>query len=73
MIATRLRSWATSWWALTIVLGLILFEAQHLGILLHGYAPSGVTLTDIQRVDQLQQRFNADAGHPRLILILSPT
>ena len=56
-----------------LILAVVLFGAQHFGILLHGYAPSGVTLTDINRVGDLQQRFNADAGHPRLILILSPT
>ena len=55
------------------ILGVVLFGAQHFGILLHGYAPTGVMLTDIHRVGDLQQRFNADAGHPRLILILSPT
>ena len=54
-------------------LGVLLFGAQHFGILLHGYAPPGVTLSDIHRVGDLQQRFNADAGHPRLVLILSPT
>lgn len=31
------------------------------------------SLTDISSVDQLQSAFNRDAGHPRLILLLSPT
>jgi len=30
-------------------------------------------LTDLSSVDQLQAAFNADAGKPRLILLLSPT
>jgi len=30
-------------------------------------------LTDLTSVGQLQARFNADAGVPRLVLILSPT
>lgn len=31
------------------------------------------TLVDVARVDDLGERFNADAGHTRLLLILSPT
>ena len=30
-------------------------------------------LTDLNRIDQLQSAFNHDSGHPRLILLLSPT
>jgi hypothetical protein len=45
-------------------------------------APGGVTgngtssapvLTDMQRIEDLQSRFNRDAGASRLILLLSPT
>lgn len=31
------------------------------------------SLVDLTSVDQLQARFNADAGHPRLMLLFSPT
>jgi hypothetical protein len=35
--------------------------------------PGGVTVTDLTDVGQLQARFNADKGLPRLLLALSPT
>jgi hypothetical protein len=31
------------------------------------------TLSNLDGVDTLQQRFNADAGKPRIVLLLSPT
>ena len=41
--------------------------------LFHKTAPPGVQLTDLNSVSQFQTLFNADAGTPRLVLILSPT
>ncbi len=41
--------------------------------LFHKTAPPGMHLTDLHSVGQFQQLFNADAGTPRLMLILSPT
>lgn len=35
--------------------------------------PPGVTMTDLQGVDELQTRFNTDQGATRLVLLLSPT
>jgi hypothetical protein len=34
---------------------------------------SAPVLIDMQRIEDLQTRFNRDAGAPRLILLLSPT
>ena len=36
-------------------------------------APPGVSMADLHGVGDLQARFNADRGQPRLIVILSPT
>jgi hypothetical protein len=36
-------------------------------------APPGVTIADLHGVADLQARFNADRGQPRLVVILSPT
>jgi hypothetical protein len=35
--------------------------------------PAGLTVTDLNDVEQLRARFNAGAGTPRLVLALSPT
>jgi hypothetical protein len=35
--------------------------------------PAGLAVTDLHDVGQLQERFNADQGAPRLVLALAPT
>jgi hypothetical protein len=35
--------------------------------------PVGLTVIDLADVGQLQARFNADKGVPRLVLVLAPT
>ena len=35
--------------------------------------PAGLAVTDLHDVAQLQARFNADQGAPRLVLALAPT
>jgi hypothetical protein len=35
--------------------------------------PAGLAVTDLHDIGQLQARFNADQGVPRLILALAPT
>jgi hypothetical protein len=35
--------------------------------------PAGLAVTDLRDLSQLQARFNADQGMPRLVLALAPT
>jgi hypothetical protein len=35
--------------------------------------PAGLSVADLRDAGQLQARFNADQGHPRLVLALAPT
>jgi hypothetical protein len=35
--------------------------------------PAGLAVTDLRDVGQLQARFNADQGMPRLVMALAPT
>ena len=38
-----------------------------------GAPPAGLAVTDLNDLGQLQARFNADQGMPRLVLALAPT
>jgi len=38
-----------------------------------GGDPAGLAVADLRDVGQLQARFNADQGMPRLVLALAPT
>ena len=51
------------------------FCADHAGLHFLGprSAPPGVTMADLHGVADLQARFNADRGQPRLVVIFSPT
>ena len=55
---------------------LIAFVALGLGMAtenVHAQKDSTSTLDDLTSVEDLMARFNADAGSPRLLLLLSPT
>ena len=38
-----------------------------------GIGGQHTTLTDLRSIDDLRTRFDADAGSPRLVLLVSPT
>ncbi len=56
--------------AVVALLGLVFLGVR----LTHpGNARPSAGLTDLTDIEQLQARFNADSGSPRLVLLLSPT
>jgi hypothetical protein len=69
-----------SWWSRRrtagfLTLCLLLFVLVAGGLYFFGprHAPPGVTMANLRGVADLQARFNADRGLPRLIVIFSPT
>lgn len=73
---SRLTRWAG---AAVIVAGLIsipvvVLARPYLGAVF-GYScgEQANSLTDLRSIDDLQARFNSDAGSPRLVLLVSPT
>ena len=44
-----------------------------LGVAAAAACDRGPTLTNISSVEALQRQFDADAGRPRVVLLLSPT
>jgi hypothetical protein len=70
----------SSWWTrrrmagfLAVCLLLVVLLAGGLYFFAPRHAPPGVTMADLHGVADLQARFNADRGVPRLIVIFSPT
>ena len=61
--------------ALMLLLVPVLVVARpYLGAVLGlGFGGRDTTLTDLRSIDDLRSRFDADAGSPRLILLVSPT
>jgi hypothetical protein len=76
---------ALSRWPAVVVLAILLLVAGLQAANPHSYVAEAISrigetgsgaeaaLTDLSSVDQLQGAFNHDAGHPRLVLLLSPT
>ena len=64
-------------WLVSMVLVLMVAGCSHAVSVAPPWAranpPAGVTLQDLTSVDDLQQAFDRDAGHPRLVLLVSPT
>jgi hypothetical protein len=58
---------------LAVCLLVVVLVAAGLHFLGPRSAPPGVTMADLHGVADLQARFNADRGQPRLVVIFSPT
>ena len=68
----RRRRWRTAGFLAACLLVFVLL-AGGLYFFAPRSAPPGVSMADLQGVADLQARFNADRGLPRLIVIFSPT
>ncbi len=71
------RSRAILLWALPMLLAFVLAGCGHSGTVTVPWdrpaPPTGMTLTDLHDIGELQTAFNQDAGKPRLIMLVSPT
>ena len=57
-----------------LVIPVLVVARPYLGAIFGlGFGGQDTTLTDLRSVDDLRARFDADAGSPRLILLVSPT
>ena len=75
-MTSRLVRWAlvaTGVFVLLLIPALVVARPYLGAILGLGFGGQDTTLTDLRSVDDLRTRFDADAGSPRLILLVSPT
>ena len=57
-----------------LVIPVLVVARPYLGAIFGlGFGGQDTTLTDLRSVDDLRARFDADAGSPRLVLLVSPT
>ena len=56
-----------------LILAVVVVAAIIAGVIGSLKPDPGVTLTDLNNIDELRARFNQDSGSPRLLLLLSPT
>ena len=70
---TPRRPWRATVVFVAVCLLVFLLVAAGLHFFGSRSAPPGVTMADLHGVADLQARFNADRGQPRLVVILSPT
>jgi len=75
-MTSRLVRWGL---VATVVLLLLLIPvlvvARPYLVAMFGFGAGGqnTSLEDLRSIEDLRERFNADAGSPRLVLLLSPT
>ncbi len=75
-MTSRLVRWglvATGVFVLLLIPALVVARPYLGAIFGLGFGGQETTLTDLRSVDDLRTRFDADAGSPRLILLVSPT
>ncbi len=75
-MTSRLVRWAlvaTGVFVLLLIPVLVVTRPYLSAIFGLGFGGQETTLTDLRSVDDLRARFDADAGSPRLVLLVSPT
>jgi hypothetical protein len=75
-MTSRLVRWglmAAVVFVLLLIPGLVVARPYLGAVFGLGFGGQDTTLTDLRSIDDLRTRFDADAGSPRLVLLVSPT